>query len=254
MTESDSTRFKCCEHCRTPFTSVIAKARYCSDKCQRAHYRMTKQYGPFTCDHCYAEFYRRDSRRDTFCSRACNFNNRKMLQAANAQRKAEQQLINSLVRHEARALACIAKTVSSRTVECNCCGTSFIRGRRITQLCSAECRQAHRAARKRKYRVSPAGRAYNAKRKAIERGCDGADRIDPIKVFERDKWRCHLCGAKTPKNLRGTADDRAPELEHIVSLADGGSHTWGNVACSCRLCNQAKGSASFDQLGLGFAV
>lgn len=78
--------------------------------------------------------------------------------------------------------------------------------------------------------------------------------IDPLKVFERDKWRCHLCGEKTPRRLRGTYDPRAPELEHIIPLAKGGTHTWGNVACSCRACNGMKGAKAQGQLGLGFAV
>ena len=259
MTESDSTRLKCCEHCRTPFTSVIAKARYCSDKCQRAHYRQThkpnKTHGPYTCRECSAVFYRDNDRRTTFCTRECNFATRKRMQAVTSQQEAEKQRHHLVVRHESRALARIAKAVSSRTAACNCCGDSFIRRRHaMTQFCSVDCRKSQIKAHKSKSRASPAGRAYKARRKAIGRGCNGADRIDPIKVFERDKWRCHLCGAKTPKSLRGTTDDRAPELEHIVSLADGGSHTWGNVACSCRLCNQAKGSGSFGQLGLGFAA
>lgn len=86
--------------------------------------------------------------------------------------------------------------------------------------------------------------AYRAKKRNTQ-----VEPIDPFKVLERDKWRCHLCGVKTPKSKRGTHDDRAPELEHIVSLADGGTHTWGNVACSCRKCNIEKGAASHGQLG-----
>lgn len=43
---------------------------------------------------------------------------------------------------------------------------------------------------------------------------------------------------------------KAPELEHIIPIAMGGTHTWDNVACACRLCNQAKGARDFGQLGL----
>jgi 5-methylcytosine-specific restriction endonuclease McrA len=72
--------------------------------------------------------------------------------------------------------------------------------------------------------------------------------IDPIKVFEQDKWKCHICGIYTPKELRGTHLDQAPELDHIITIADGGSHTYGNVACACRSCNQKKGATSCGQL------
>lgn len=72
--------------------------------------------------------------------------------------------------------------------------------------------------------------------------------VDPIKVFNRDKWKCHICGTSTPKELRGSYLGNAPELDHIVTLADGGSHTYGNVACACRSCNQKKGARSCGQL------
>ena len=94
---------------------------------------------------------------------------------------------------------------------------------------------------------------YGARRRAATATQSGVS-INPIKVFERDKWRCHLCGVKTLKSKRGTYDDRAPELDHIVALADGGSHTWGNVACSCRKCNSTKGARSLGQLGLVIAA
>ncbi|HHW13485.1 MAG TPA: HNH endonuclease [Firmicutes bacterium] len=72
--------------------------------------------------------------------------------------------------------------------------------------------------------------------------------FDPIEVFQRDHWTCQICGAKTPRRLRGTTDDRAPELDHIVPLALGGQHTRANTQCLCRRCNQAKGAAARGQL------
>jgi 5-methylcytosine-specific restriction endonuclease McrA len=109
-------------------------------------------------------------------------------------------------------------------------------------MCSDECRRS-------------AKRAVTSRQGAIRRGriADG-DKIDPVRVFERDKWRCHLCGVLTLVGKRGTKHPRAPEVEHIIALADGGTHTWGNVACACRACNGAKGARSIGQLGLAFAA
>lgn len=73
-------------------------------------------------------------------------------------------------------------------------------------------------------------------------------RLNPIVVLERDKWRCHICGIATPKRLRGTTDDRAPEVDHIVTVADGGVDSYENMACACRRCNRHKGRKSFGQL------
>lgn len=74
--------------------------------------------------------------------------------------------------------------------------------------------------------------------------------IDPLVVLERDNWRCHLCGVSTPKRLRGTTDNRAPEVDHIVPVAAGGDHTYANCACACRLCNRRKGDRPMGQLRL----
>lgn len=75
--------------------------------------------------------------------------------------------------------------------------------------------------------------------------------VDPIKVFDRDGWRCHMCRRPTPRHLRGTYEPRAPELEHIVPLSKGGEHSYRNTACSCRECNLKKGDKVFGQLHLG---
>jgi hypothetical protein len=113
------------------------------------------------------------------------------------------------------------------------------------------CREIAEAEALRRVRASPSYRASKAKRKACERGrAEGAERFDPLEVLERDGWRCHICGTRTPKRLRGTYDDRAPELDHINPLAVGGKHTRQNTACCCRKCNQSKGSKPLGQLRL----
>lgn len=74
--------------------------------------------------------------------------------------------------------------------------------------------------------------------------------VNPIDIFERDGWKCHMCGKKTPRKKRGTIATNAPELDHITALALGGSHTKANVATACRACNSRKGAGSFGQPSL----
>lgn len=74
--------------------------------------------------------------------------------------------------------------------------------------------------------------------------------INPIKVFNRDKWHCKLCGVSTPKSMRGTIALNAPELDHIIPLSKGGSHTYTNVQCLCRSCNNIKSDKLIGQLKL----
>ena len=70
------------------------------------------------------------------------------------------------------------------------------------------------------------------------------ERIVPFKVFDRDGWRCQICGKDTPKARRGTTRSNAPELDHRRPLSKGGLHTYENTQCSCRACNVAKGNKS----------
>lgn len=94
-------------------------------------------------------------------------------------------------------------------------------------------------------------RAAKAVRRARERGVN-SERFDPIAVLARDRWRCQLCGVKTPQAKRGSIDDNAPELDHIVPLSKGGGHTQANTQCLCRRCNGVKSDAARGQLGLGW--
>ena len=76
------------------------------------------------------------------------------------------------------------------------------------------------------------------------------ERVDPIKVFERDGWRCQECRKPTPRSRRGTYHPRAPELDHIVPLSKGGEHSYLNTQCLCRECNLRKGDGPGGQLRL----
>jgi 5-methylcytosine-specific restriction endonuclease McrA len=66
------------------------------------------------------------------------------------------------------------------------------------------------------------------------------EQVDPLRVFWRDKWKCQLCGTETPMSLRGTCNDKAPELDHINPISKGGGHTYENTQCLCRSCNAWK--------------
>jgi 5-methylcytosine-specific restriction endonuclease McrA len=127
-------------------------------------------------------------------------------------------------------------------VECICkeCGSVFVPefGNKHRAFCSDDCCKKY------------SGRVSKASRRARIRCTKQLEYFDPIEILRRDKWHCQLCGVKTPKHLRGTIDDYAPELDHIVPLAMGGSHTRANTQCLCRKCNQKKGASVIGQLRL----
>jgi 5-methylcytosine-specific restriction endonuclease McrA len=85
------------------------------------------------------------------------------------------------------------------------------------------------------------------KRRARIAGNGPVEDIDPYVVFDRDNWACQRCGCRTPPSLRGTHVADAPELDHIVPLARGGTHTFDNVQLLCRQCNNRKSDTLEDE-------
>jgi 5-methylcytosine-specific restriction endonuclease McrA/predicted nucleic acid-binding Zn ribbon protein len=92
-------------------------------------------------------------------------------------------------------------------------------------------------------------RVERAARRAKEAGVEVEPGLDPFDIFERDGWRCYICGEPTPKALRGTRHPKAPELEHVTPIASGGPHTRENTACACKVCNFKKGNGEVEQPG-----
>lgn len=139
---------------------------------------------------------------------------------------------------------------SRGAVRCPDCGAEIPNDgsyQRRCEPCRVAAKQRSLEANRRSPATKRSKRIAKARRRAIERGAE-AERFDPFEIFDRDSWRCHICGAKTPRRLRGSYDDRAPELDHIIPLAAGGKHTRMNTACSCRKCNIAKGGEPKGQL------
>lgn len=130
-----------------------------------------------------------------------------------------------------------AKAVTqSRLVRlvCPVCGRDFKQHNGEQAYCSVRCRK----------------RLGNTKKNHLRRGAPVVENVDPFRVFDRDRWTCQLCGARTPRRLRGTTDAKAPELDHIVPLSRGGEHSYRNTQCACRSCNMRKGSRIIGQMRL----
>lgn len=129
---------------------------------------------------------------------------------------------------------------------CAKCQKPFRAGRRTQSLCVL-CSQ--REIRRRRRQMGLDDRGKHAKR-AKRAGVPYVRGISGIKVFRRDGWRCHICKQRTPKHLQGKNQPRSPELDHIIPISQGGSHTWDNVACACRECNGRKSNRILGQLRL----
>lgn len=96
-----------------------------------------------------------------------------------------------------------------------------------------------------KFCSSVCGTRYNrrigkARRRARRLSNGPCEFVDPFKVFTRHHWHCQSCGKFTPRGARGTIGKDAPELDHIIPLSKGGTHTHDNCQLLCRECNGNK--------------
>lgn len=74
------------------------------------------------------------------------------------------------------------------------------------------------------------------------RMADGpAERFSPVEVFDRDGWRCGLCGETIDSQLRWP-DPWSASLDHVLPLAAGGQHTRHNTQAAHLQCNIRKGA------------
>jgi hypothetical protein len=107
----------------------------------------------------------------------------------------------------------------------------------LVSFCSEQCREkASKAARIRR-RHRRGGDKYRARAK---RAGVAYEPVNVYKVFDRDGWRCQICGKETPRARRGSRYSNAPELDHRIPFEQKGPHLYSNVQCSCKACNSAK--------------
>lgn len=257
-----------CLHCNMEISGKPEKL-YCDRKCKRAASYVrngnAKTAAERDCGYCGASFKRKPDPRysSSFCSKACS--------GASIM---EEVVISAILSGE--MLAPIARFTVLRR-HCERCGSMFTAANRLSRLCFAgPCRSEEANIKAVKYaaandnrehdprpctecaamfttsygdkrsmfcsakcRKRSASRLGKSKRRAVLRQAF-VESVNPIKVFDRDKWTCRICGVKTPRSKRGTYDDDAPELDHIMPLALGGAHSYMNTQCACRKCNADK--------------
>ena len=164
-----------------------------------------------------------------FCSRACADKGRPAPTPAQVEAKRVRNAMHS------------PRDLSPRT--CPGCRRVFAPqyGDMRRTFCSDRCRRAYNSR-------SNSGATH--RRRARKYGCR-YEYFDKRHVFERDGWRCQICGVDTPKALSGKIRPNAPQLDHVIALSEGGSHTLENTQCVCRACNLRKRAGPpAGQLGL----
>ncbi len=89
--------------------------------------------------------------------------------------------------------------------------------------------------------------AYNAKKRREARIKEQiVHRIYRKKVYERDHWKCQICGKKVRRSAT-VPDPLAPTLDHIIPICEGGEHSYRNVRTAHFICNSLRGSNATPQ-------
>ena len=128
-----------------------------------------------------------------------------------------------------------------RRVQCEVCRGWFQARQGVPRYCSPQCHRrsdAYKAQRDR-HRDRRRAQQYASEYQAIDRG----------EVFDRDGWRCGICGKRVGKSY-AWPHPRSASLDHIVALARGGSHTYDNVQLAHLGCNISKSADGAGQLRL----
>lgn len=167
------------------------------------------------CEHCGAMFEgtRKVAR---FCSRACKD-----------------------IAHRAQVSADLHAAKPPR--RCVWCGVDLAQAMRAdAKFCSASCNsKAHQSVRCYRRRLGDA--AVKPRREPL---------VSFIDIAERDGWRCGICG-KAVNRRRVFPDPLAGSLDHLLPVAQGGSHEAANLQLAHFVCNWTKRDrAANDQLRL----
>lgn len=193
-----------CYWCGLRFRKKRDRIKYCSMDCQYAARRKApaSRVHYFTCLHCAKLQTARRAGRK-YCNKECNW----------------RHLYPSTL-------------VKPRPARCRDCGKTYNQEHGNNLRC-APCAAA---------RSDAIRGAVKARRRSRERSNGPWEAIDRRSIYERDNWRCYLCGQRV-STTAPTSDPLAPTLDHVTPLALGGTHTADNLRLACRACNTAKGAS-----------
>lgn len=126
---------------------------------------------------------------------------------------------------------------------CEECGEAFVTKDVRARRCSDRCRRKNknRKTKERRKRIGANARANHRKR-ARKYGVEYDPTVTLPKLIERDGMTCYLCGEECNPSDKawGTNGPTYPTIDHVIAMANGGGHTWGNVKVAHALCNSEK--------------
>ncbi len=179
--------------------------RCCSVECQRTHWRLKSQERDGTAT--------KTSKQCAMCDRPTGHN-----PGSGRDRKFCSRRCAEMSRHSVIAV-----------LDCACGATFVVPGRNRRRTRCDACQNDH---------LTRKARSDGARHRARKRGAT-VEVFTNHEVFERDGWRCGLCGQRIDRNLRHP-HPKSVSIDHVVPLSKGGDHSLANTQASHLDCNMAK--------------
>lgn len=241
-----------CKNCQATFKARQKSRMYCSRRCGKAYRKKTKPELKWVmhehtrkCDICREKYLakRTDSR---FCSMKC-------MNAHKRQRAMKERVCFVCgVKYKGYGAKTCSKKCHNQYLRiykqelrfgpernCTVCERVFRGGEGFfKEYCSISCREEGKRRTK---------KFHKQRRRALKK-VTIIEKFRAETVFERDGYICQHCGCKTRMDVHHT-DPRYPNLDHIIPLSAGGTHTLKNTQCLCAGCNNKKRAGALcDQL------
>lgn len=251
-----------CPVCGSQFMKRAPDHYYCCVDCTNVLRRENRQ--KYVCGRCGQAFQPKAIDRLRYCSRECAF-------AAKAEQKEERAALLSI----AKWAVGLSRAGLHRCSDCEK-AMPFVKRKRCRPCELARAREAFKQSWKPQPKATRSceqcGQGFDTYLGFNKRLCDvcmladcrrrahhlrcarlrgvESEKIEVGWVFDRDEWKCQLCGSKVIRMQGAGYHPRRATLDHIVPLSKGGSHTYQNVQCACYECNSLKGDKIVGGIGL----
>ena len=225
-----------CEQCNEEFESIRQSSKFCSDHCRVKYYKQNNGKKK-TCVYCHEEFYNYNDNK-SYCTPSCKHKHavskkrmvlkRWRCKNCNKEHRTIKGSRKMFCDERCRHAYTYVGVSREHSIKCKECGQHKTVSLNRKIFCSKKCSKTF------SYRVNETRR-----REQLRKNGKIDWDISIERLMKRDKNLCYLCGDKVNINLDYN-DDYYPNIEHVIPVSKGGTHTWDNVKLAHRICNMEK--------------
>lgn len=139
--------------------------------------------------------------------------------------------------------------------QCEACGHEYPKYSKSQRWCSLACGNKGKSnagprftPEEAKERIRLSSQAKCRRRRAAKRG-GVSEPYTLTEIAARDRVRCGLCGGRVAMKQK-VPHPKAPTIDHIIPVFEGGDDTRANVQLAHFRCNSSKGARGSQQLAL----